>query len=186
MQTIISKSPVELAVEPLKADAVGYAATTTMKAIEKVLKELASFGGDAEKYAPYPRDTRISRNEYLAQKAKHDFVARITKSADGAATRRWNAPDLRIASPEAIAREVEMAKEDAALQYDTFVAKLNSKIGACDTASLYGSHVWGSSVLTVTKGTETEYWKTQQIVNTSKLGRMFLQWPSRKVKTAHT
>jgi hypothetical protein len=180
--SIAVKSPVELAIEPLKAEAIAYAEDMTQDRIAKVLAELAAMGGDAEVYAPYPRDTRVSRNVYLAQKAKHDFVAMVTKSADDSATRRWNAPDIRVASPERIAKVIDDAKADAALQYDAFVAKLNAKVGACDTATLVGSHIWGYSVLTVTKGEATEFWKTQQIVNVSKLGTHYLQWPSRKVK----
>jgi hypothetical protein len=50
-------------------------------------------------------------------------------------------------------------------------------------ASITGTHIWGHSVLTVTLPNGTvERWKTQQIVNQSKLGLLFNQWPSRKMK----
>jgi hypothetical protein len=176
------KSPVEAAVEPLKNDAIAYAEEMTQKQIDRVLAELAAIGGDVEVYAPYPRSTNCGRNEYLAKQAKHYFVIDITESVDKAATRRWGEPDIRVASPERIAKVIADAKAEAAAQYDAFVAKLNAKVGACDTAILKGSHVWGSSMLMVTKGKTVEFWKTQQIVNVSKLGRHYLQWPSRKVK----
>ena len=83
---------------------------------------------------------------------------------------------------EEIARFIKNSKEEAAAQYDAFVAKLIRKIGVVETAELTGNHVWSYSYLNVTKADGTkESWKTQMIVNVSKLGKLFNQWPTRKV-----
>jgi hypothetical protein len=69
------------------------------------------------------------------------------------------------------------------MQYTAFIQKLEGKVGAHTAAALDGSHVWGFSILTVTKADGTvEKWKTEQIINVSVLGKVFNQWPSRKVK----
>ena len=68
--------------------------------------------------------------------------------------------------------------------YDSYVSKMNNKIKNPVSAKFsWVSDVWGSSMLEVTllDGT-TEYWKTQIIVNVSKLGKLFNQWPTRRIK----
>lgn len=79
---------------------------------------------------------------------------------------------------------VEEARKNAAEQYDLFVEKLNQKIGVAITARLEGNHVWSYSFLYVTTPTGDQCWKTQQIINQSKYGKLFNQFPSRKVKNA--
>ena len=68
--------------------------------------------------------------------------------------------------------------------YNEYVSKMNNKIKNPVSAKFsWVSDVWGSSMLEVTlpDGT-TEYWKTQIIVNVSKLGNLFNQWPTRRIK----
>jgi hypothetical protein len=82
-----------------------------------------------------------------------------------------------------VERFITRAKEDAAAQYDSYVQKLIGKIGEVTAASLDGDHVWGFSYLTVTlPNGKKEVWKTQMIVNISKLGKLFNQFPTRKMK----
>ena len=82
-----------------------------------------------------------------------------------------------------IDRFVAARKEQAAAEYDAFIAKLVKKIGPVVTAELDGNHVWSHSILTVVlKSGEQQRWKTQQITNISKYGKHFNQWPSRKMK----
>ncbi|MNE44768.1 hypothetical protein D3C80_1390130 [compost metagenome] len=98
-------------------------------------------------------------------------------------SRSMRDPDPARMSPNGCALFVKQAQENASAQYDAFIAKLEAKIGEVTAAILSGEHVWGHSILTVTKadGT-TEKWKTQMIVNVSVLGNLFNQWPTRKVK----
>lgn len=84
---------------------------------------------------------------------------------------------------ELVEKFIQAAKADAAAQYEAFVAKLQQKIGEVKNATLKGNHVWSYSILTVEKPDGTvEHWKTQMIINVSKLGKMFNQFPTRKVK----
>lgn len=61
--------------------------------------------------------------------------------------------------------------------------KLEMKIGEHLTATLEGNHVWGDSFITVEKANgENERWRTHTILNVSKLGLYFNQFPTRKIK----
>lgn len=173
---------VENAVAPLKAEAIARAEVEANKLIERVLADLAEHGMDRQSAAPFPRSMNCTREQYVRQRGKYQLYRAFTKAADRASSRSPNDPDPCVRDEERVARFIEAAKEDAALQYDAFVAKLVAKVGECDSATLAGSHVWGSSVLTVTKGSTVERWKTQQIVNVSKLGKLFNQWPTRKAR----
>jgi len=92
-------------------------------------------------------------------------------------------PEPRARSQEGIDKFLDDAAAMASAQYDEFICKLIRKVGPCTAATLQGSHVWGYSTLTcsLVDGT-TQAWRTQQIVNVSKLGKVFNQWPSRQVK----
>lgn len=198
MKPYDESNPIYAAVAPLKNEAVQKAAKYADEVvITSVLANLVKHDMDLTKAAPYPEPT-MRRAQYIAAKMKHDLYRRLTNAnADDArmkALKPWEvgrrgSPDIRTRSLEAEAAYIDAAKRDAAAQYDAFVAKLVLKCGQCDRASLKGNHVWGYSFLTVERfdaasNTLTrEVWKTQQIVNVSKLGKVFNQWPTRKVKT---
>lgn len=191
-------NPIEAAVAPLKNDAIEKAAKYADEVvITGVLAELTKHGMDATKAAPYP-ESNLRRMAYVMALMKYNLYRRITEQdADDErmkALKPWDrptkSPDIRKRSIKAEAAFIENAKKDAAAQYDAFVVKLIEKCGPCTRASLKGSHVWDYSFLTVELWDETatvqlkrEVWKTQQIVNVSKLGKVFNQWPTRKVKT---
>ena len=88
---------------------------------------------------------------------------------------------MRVSSKK-VAKFIVDAQNEAARQYDLFVAKLVLKIGKAESATLEGNHVWDHSTLTVVKAGNTERWNTKQIWNVSKLGKDFPQWPTRKLK----
>lgn len=177
------ESPIGVAVLPVKADALLDAETRVRAKIQKVLEGLAAANWDAEAFAPYPNSMTMGRNGYLAAKNKYSHVRAITKSAPGApAARRMHSPDPRVINAEGIEATVKMNVDAVAVAYDAFVLKLVRKVGEHSAATLEGNHVWGHSVLTVTTPAGVERWKTQMIVNVSKLGLLFNQWPSRKVK----
>ena len=174
--------PVEAAIAHLKGEAMTRAQIDAIAQIGRIIKIIEEHGWDVEKAAPYPNSNWRSREEYITKRARYNIFRRLTKSKNTTGCRKMNDPDFVEVSPINEATFVNEAIDRAAIQYDAFVAKLVGKIGDCDTATLSGSHVWGYSILTVTKGSTVERWKTQQIVNVSKLGLLFNQWPSRKMK----
>ncbi len=171
---------IEAAVAPVKAEAFARAQQDAVALIDRLTAKLEEAGWDLDVAAPYPNSRTDGRNTYLAKKARRSLFEAITRSAQS--SRSMRDPCIVVPAPDREAHFVNNAIDLAGQQYDAFVAKLVGKIGEVDSASLAGSHVWGHSVLTVTKGETVERWKTQQIVNQSKLGTLFNQWPSRKVK----
>jgi hypothetical protein len=169
---------IEIAVAPLKADAIARAEVEANKIIAFVREELAKHEHNMDKAAPYPKSYG-SEKEYWVMKGKRELFYRLCDRRPE--SHNYNAPNLVDVSDKLVAKFIKDTQDDAALQYDMFVRKLVSKIGACDSAELSGNHVWGYSILDVKKGDKEEAWKTQQIVNTSKLGKLFNQWPTRKM-----
>lgn len=174
--------PIAIAVLPLKAEAVVRAMQFAQRLVAKTQDELQANGWIANKVAPYP-DSRSTLPIYTAAYQKYKFVELITA---------WDNPthgmheDYTVhMDTEGLRRLYRETREDAEYQYDLYVAKLIKKIGSVTSAVLEGNHVWSYSVLHVTKSQPnlvTELWKTRAIINQSKLGKVFNQFPTRKVK----
>lgn len=175
-----NETPIATAVLPLKSEAVVRAEQEARAIVSRVTQKLIESGNDLKVAAPYPHGG-MSREEYMQVLSTYQLFSSLTtrrKSSCG-----MNEPILVDITPTKVERFVQEAKEDAAYNYDLFIAKLNMKIGACTSATLTGNHVWSQSILTATKNNGTkENWKTQMIVNCSKLGKLFNQFPTRKVK----
>lgn len=181
---INERHPVALAVEALRDKALDRAEEWAKNVVDGVCKELAAAGNDRSKCAAYPTD--VHGYACILAVEKYELYRTLTRSRTG--THRPGEPDLADVDSALVAKFVRHSMEAAAVQYDAFVVKLCTKIGDCSSATLEGDHVWGHSFLHVAKKDgATETWKTKQIVNTSKFGNMFNQWPSRKVdrETAH-
>jgi hypothetical protein len=181
-----TENPIRAAVAPLKADAQKRAAKVAKEYIEQMVKDMEAAGWDLQKAAPYPRAGMISGVEYNQQLTRHHLFQSLTQSIykpSEEPSRHPGDPRPRKRNPKAEKHYIKDASELAALQYEEFILKLIGKVGECYGAQLEGNHVWGHSVLTVWKhGKDSERWKTKGIVNVSKLGKVFNQWPTRKVK----
>lgn len=172
-------TPIADAVEPLRASAVQHAAEYAEAYIERVLANIARHGWDFDKAYPLPT-SRMSRSEYTQVAISRMNASRLVS---------WTKPSIRTGEPCIVVRSdkgcakfVQDAKDDADASYTAFVAKLEAKVGEHQRATLEGNHVWGFSVLTVLTADGEQRWKTQQILNVSKLGKVFNQWPTRLVK----
>lgn len=173
---------IEAVVMPLKIDAMERAEKYAREAITEARKELSAADNDIHKVAPYPSGASAN---FHGQLAKYRFFTAITKWRDNQRV-GLNTPCFVDVDSNYVAKYVKEAREDAAFQYEAFVAKLNKKIGPAKTARLDGNHVWSHSFLhVVTESGDAQIWKTQTIMNQSKLGKIFPQFPTRKVKMAH-
>lgn len=173
-------NPIAAAVLPLKSTAQDRAEKHAREVITGVTSEMLINNNNVNAFAPYPRAFNMSRAEYHKKKAKHDLVISLTKRVN---PNDYVSDSPRVMCEKSCERFVAEARTFAAAQYDAFVFKLTHKIGATTSAVLDGNHVWSTSFLTVVKADSTrEVWKTQTIVNHTKFGMPYLQWPSRKVK----
>lgn len=178
----LPKTPVRIAVEPLLSQAEEAAEQYANKIIKNVMDDLSSNGWDVEKCAPWPSSVGVKFGDadYQRMKSKHTFYHSLTRAVNPSYIP--GAPDIVEADPERQSLFIKEARRDAAFQYESFICKLEDKVGGHSAAVLDGSHVWGYSILTVTTPEGIERWKTQTIINMSKLGKLFNQYPSRKVK----
>ena len=79
-------------------------------------------------------------------------------------------------------RLIDNAVKEAELNYLDYITKLENKIGVTvKTATLVGN-LWSGSILTVATTEGTQRWNTKIIINQSKYGKLFNQFPSRKLK----
>jgi hypothetical protein len=77
---------------------------------------------------------------------------------------------------------IDRTIRDAGLQFDAFVYKLNEKINDVTLSAELSGDPWNYSTLVVeTKNKGRQVWTTKIIVNVSKYGKLFNQWPTRKV-----
>ena len=188
---VASKEPVGLCIFPMKADAVLMQEKITREYFASLLAPLEEHDGDIDAAYPYPDWRKASwslTNKEEMQKLLHNLVSSVTKDDKTRPMPQENARRSghyykRVVDREAVERKVAEAMRDAATLYDAFIVKMVVKVGKVESASISGSHIWESSFLNVTKEDgSTECWKTQQIINRSKFGMPFNQWPSRKVK----
>lgn len=174
---------IEAAVAPLKDLAMDRAEQVARERIEAIRVELEAAGWDRQKAAPYPRSFNNSREAYRKGQAKYYQFRAVTKSTDDRISRGLGDADPCEMWAEGCAKLIQDFRDSAAEQYEAYVAKLNLKIGEVVDAELEGKYVWNLSFLKVTKADGTkETWKTQTIINVSVLGKLFNQWPTRKVK----
>lgn len=170
-------TPIAQAVETLKAPAVERAANQARERLYHIASNL--LGSDLAVAAPYPKGT-MGRQAY-AQAQGFYHLARAIMQVKRESSRHGS-PEHAVATNEAgIERLVNEAAEATAAAFDAYVAKLETKVGTCDSAEVVGM-LWQGSTLTVRKGATVERWKTQQIVNVSVLGKVFNQWPTRLIK----
>lgn len=176
---------IEKAVLPLKVDAIERATKEAKEYVAKITAALEAADGDVNIVAPYPfMHSGLNQFQRMAALRRHEQVhALVTADPNRKSRHGMNDPYYAVMDEAKINRFIQDRIDGAIADYDSFVAKLITKIGDVTSARLSGNHVWSYSILIVTKPDgEEQAWKTQQIVNVSKLGRYFNQWPSRKMK----
>ena len=179
-------NPIETAVAPFKSEAIAYGEQEAAKSVERILALLAEHDFDANAANPRPHYSNGTRDEfkrYGIRSTKIQSVSIFDKDRNPLIS-RYNGPSFVKADQNKIDLFIKQVGEAYGVSYEKFVEKLIHKIGAgVESASLEGNHVWGHSILTVTKADgSVERWKTQTILNFSVHGTPFNQWPTRKVK----
>lgn len=177
-------NPIEAAVAPLKTEAIQRAeqyATNEVRHMEEALKAVDYC---LDVVAPRPEST-AGRFKYLSMHAIRQAYQSITKRDPARVNYMPHSPHYVLVDAKGVAKFVADAKENAAFQYDAFVAKLNRKIGPAISAQLEGNHVWSFSILHVVTEAGEQRWKTHMILNQSKYGKIFNQFPTRLMKGAN-
>jgi hypothetical protein len=145
--------------------------------IARVRADLAAVEGQIDQIAPHPRNNMSGAQYKQAQARRASIVAICDISGD-----RFYGQIATISDRKAslYCGEVALA---AAASCRAWINKLIAKIGpkAIASANVTGS-LWTGSTLRVTfEDGSAEVWTTKCIVNVSSLGKLFNQWPTRKV-----
>lgn len=183
---IDTTNPIAAAIEPLRQISVDNAERKALAIIALAHKELEAGGYDLRTVAPRLLPFNVSKEQYDQSIAKHSLYSRLTDRKHSADDINLGfSSSIRIPSKDAETKFIEQTKEAASFEFDKYVAKMISKVGDVDSAELthsFENNIWGYSVLTVVIAGATQHWQTQQIINTSKLGKLFNQWPTRLMK----
>ncbi len=175
------------AVEPLKTQAMDRAEKCARSVVEDVRKQLAKNNNDVRACAPYP-SSRLGRREYMQALAKYQTFDHLTtwRDAAGVHYRAHHDPLIVDVDAKKVSKFVKESREQAAFQFEVYVEKLNKKIGAVSSARLSDTYsVWNYSLLHVQlPAGDRQIWKTRIIVNVSKLGKVFNQFPTRLMKAS--
>lgn len=165
----MQKSKVALAVEPLRKDTLEQAKIRTRERIASALEKLA-----AHDWNPYNFPGASMHPQF-------DIARKVTRQDQ----KRFGW--FREQSDRSEQYYLDLVLKGVDQQFDSYVRKLEAKIGAeVAEAKLEGGHgnsLWGYSLLKIRLNDgSTQTWKTQLIWNISKLGLVFPQFPTRKLK----
>ena len=170
---------IRAAVEPLRAEAIARAERAVLRWVQRTTEDIAAAGGDIEQIAPRPHG-RMSREEYRAASAHRAAILGIARDVANVVGRMRR---VVVVDPTLVDRLIEQTRDEASSSFDGYVAKLAGKVGTIRSASICGATLWHGSTLTVeTEAGEVQRWRTTQIVNVSSLGKLFNQWPTRRLK----
>lgn len=112
---------------------------------------------------------KLNRIDELIAEGDEDFIAKFKASiVDGKLTAEHRAAYLKAVE--------QQANDDV----DAYIAKMVTYIGEVETAELDGQ-LWSYSSLIVTKDGEKQVHRTRCIINVSKYGKLFNQWPTRRI-----
>lgn len=179
----MKNNAVEIAVEPLRNDALSAAKKHAEIVIQNVRNLLENANWDLNQVAPKPK---MSSANYRVMATKRNLILSMVDRPSMPSQGRVNnmsEPYIVTMNEELCDRYIQQVVDMADAQYTAFISKLTIKVGDCVEAALAGNHVWDHSILTVTSSTgEITRWKTQQIYNRSSKGLVFPQWPTKKVK----
>lgn len=118
--------------------------------------------GGLDEIAPRPT-IRMSREEYRAAQSKRQMYESVLKSSKQDFSNLYG----------------RAAKED----YMAWIYKMTQKIGTKVIDAIMTGSPWTGSIITVTlESGQTEVWNTKMIINNSKFGKPFNQFPTTKKK----
>lgn len=171
--------PVYQAVLPLKKMAEDRTEQGVRDSIRQGLVRLEAAGFDLDTVAPYPQPQPYDRDKRQAVDLERSFYLSFCDWDKV----RVDVDNAVVPNAEKIEEEVRKARKMAAYQFEAYVAKLNTKIGdKVKTAELHGNPWVGSTLTVETEAKGRQVWHTQMILNVSKLGKLFNQFPTRLKK----
>lgn len=157
--------------------------------VAEITAKLEPHGFDIEKAFPYP-EVNVSRSfavrAHEARRLAEKFFKIVSSHRVPNSTRMATrgTPVTIVAIRDDLAEVIDVAADRMVADYfDGYTFKLSKKIGKpIKTADLKGS-LWTNCTLTIEcEDGDKQVWHTHCIFNRSCLGKVFNQWPTRKVE----
>lgn len=152
--------------------------------IDNVTKRLKENDWDLQKVAPSPR-TLFDRKAYMESRRFRETIGKFT-SLDrnkNRISRSPSDPEYVIIDSGKVSRYLDYMEKEAEASFDAYIAKLAGKIGQEIKSAEVRGNLWqGSNLRIVTMADEEQIWNTKIIINRSKLGLLFNQYPTRRAK----
>ncbi len=150
------------------------------KHIDYLLDELKKANWDLDVIAPLP-DSIKRFSSWGTDSAKRNLFTSITDQATSSVSFKYSG--IRKKSASKRTKYINNAIANAAESYDNYVGKMVVKIGKPVVSATFTGDPWHGSLLTVvTSDGGKQVWNTKMILNYSKYGAMFNQFPSRLKK----
>lgn len=112
--------------------------------------------------------TKAERAEYI-EIVQRSFLARLDRA--------------EVVNPESREKIKAEATRAANTDFDSYLHKLDGKIGAEIAKAALRGRLWdGSRLHVVLRDGSQQLWDTKCILNQSVYGKLFNQWPTRQVK----
>jgi hypothetical protein len=143
----------------------------TISFIDRKMKQLEDKDMDLNKLVPKNGDSQL--------KAFYRIIT-VSKNTGGY---QINGPDIREISGKGVRNYIENTIKSAEMDYNAFIQKLIEKIGKPVVNAKMIGNIWTNCMLTVVcEDGEQQKWHTQAIINFSKYGKAFNQFPTRRKK----
>jgi len=166
---------------PMRLATIEFAEQRTRERAASVYARIESMGGDLLAAYPMP-DPKFGDRAYHEGKSAYLFAVSVTRPLNRNASRRRGDPLFIAPCNDSLNKVVAEERKSADEQFEAYLVKLAGKTGPVAGATLHasGASVWQQSTLVVTRpdGT-TAVFITKRIINVSKLGKLFYQWPTR-------
>lgn len=143
--------------------------------LKNLIDKLKKANWNQDDVAPYGRGSGESEMYHLYHA--------LTDEKERIAFRKRSDPDIRKQSKAKEKKWLEDQAKIAELNYDAFINKMVQKIGEPVVEATMKGSIWTNATLdVVTASGEAQTWTTKIILNFSKFGKMFNQYPTRKKK----
>jgi anion-transporting ArsA/GET3 family ATPase len=150
-------------------DFVSKAEERALESYQRVLNRLEEHEMNIDSLAPQPH-SRMSTGEYRAAQNYRAFINSLVVIDNGPFVKKSLAKKTKY---------IETVKQQAREDYLAWISKMIEKIGKPVVSAVATGNPWQDSKLRVnTNDGEEQIWHTQMIINTSKYGKLFNQFPS--------
>jgi hypothetical protein len=152
--------------------------------VDSIEKKLKENDWDLQKVAPSPR-TLYDRKAYMESRRFRQTIGMFTTldRSRNRISRSMSDPEYVILDKGKVGRYLDHMEKEAEESFNSYIAKLAGKIGQeIKSAEVQGNLWQGSTLRIVTLTDETQIWNTKIIINRSKLGLLFNQYPTRRAK----